>query len=483
METLIIVSYSTITTRAVISADAVQNGFTTKNMADSKSLLITSTDADKLITWADKYDKKIEFSVIYSMASGKSMALINHSKIKHIPVPDDMKDDVVDNLSDTSGQNVSNRKSNGQQLTPFDTYSDTVISYYPNQVSKIYGFGAPVGAVTIGIIGLSGTIDPDDIKSFWLNNCKIPSTSHPTIVIVNTDGTTLDATVIDYEVENSLDVEIAGACCASASTTIVLYHAQNTFQGFYSAFQYAINDTIYKPSIISCSWGIPEPYLIALGLQGTQTMVAFDRLFQTAVNKNISICCATGDNAASDGIGDGIPHVDFPASSPNVVACGGTSLYCPTGTYSNNITSETVWSFDPFSNNGTGGGVSEVFSKPTYQSKTVSTTITKRAIPDISANADPTTGFRIKFKGQYLIAGGTSCAAPLISAYIATTGIKKFMNPVFYKVPISNYNKIMSGSNGVYKASTNGTYSMCVGLGTIKGAVLTPALITNARTV
>jgi hypothetical protein len=57
------------------------------------------------------------------------------------------------------------------------------------------------------------------------------------------------------------------------------------------------------------------------------------------------------------------------------------------------------------------------------------------------------------------------------------------MNLVLYKVPVSNYNKIMRWSNGVYKAGTNGTYSMCVGLGTIKGSVLTPVLITNARTI
>jgi subtilase family serine protease len=355
-------------------------------------------------------------------------------------------------------------------------------NYYPSQIASIYNFPAPTTTpLCIGVIGLSGVVNSADIQQYWLLNCKIPQVNLPKIIIISTDGSSISPANVGYEQENTIDVELIGGCCASTNSniisnvTIVLYHAENTLQGFYNAFQYAINDTVYKPSVISCSWGTPEIDYTDYGASGIQTMKAFNTLFGTAVQKGINICCATGDNAASDGVNDGKPHVDFPASSPNVVACGGTTLICPDGVYSSMTTNETVWSFNVLNNNGTGGGMSDVFQKPTYQLGVVPTNYVNRCVPDIVSNSDPSTGFYVRYNGNMYIIGGTSCASPIIASFIALSKVNKFINPIIYKNP-SAFHKISIGNNGTYSANPLQPYTPCTGLGSINGKVLLPLL-------
>jgi subtilase family serine protease len=359
-----------------------------------------------------------------------------------------------------------------------------VASYLPTAIKTIYGFSTPTVPVSIGIIALSGNIDADMIKSYWQNDCKIPLANIPKIVIVNADRTKLTG----YEIENTLDVEIAGAIAASPNTKIVVYTASNTMTGFYSAFASAINDTINKPTVISCSWGLPEQMMTLGTLSGKLLVNAFNDLFAVAVSKGINICCATGDNGASDGLFDGKPHVDFPASSPNVVACGGTSLNS-NGTNYSNKTVEIVWSWNLYENWGTGGGSSVLFTRPSYQKQTNIPSNTMRTIPDISAIGDPDTGIIIRYgdmgtRAVLTVVGGTSCAAPIIAGYIGSLGTLGFVNNYVYKMT-GAFNKITYGTNGLYSANDDGSYSLCTGLGTINGSVLTPLLVSqltaNAR--
>src|SRR5208283_1975565 len=94
-----------------------------------------------------------------------------------------------------------------------------------------------------------------------------------------------------------------------------------------------IQDHKNKPSVISISWGGPESNWTR------QSLTAFDQAFQAAAAMGITVCAASGDNGSSDGVDDGADHVDFPASSPYCLACGGTSLTSSNG----KITGETVW--------------------------------------------------------------------------------------------------------------------------------------------
>src|SRR5262249_46448489 len=155
----------------------------------------------------------------------------------------------------------------------------------------------------------------------------------------------------------------------------------NSNEGFLNAVRSAINDQVHKPSVISIGWGAPE-------LQWTdQVLQEFNSIFQQAAMLGITVVAAAGDRGASDGVTDGQTHVDFPASSPLVLACGGTSIKVS----DKSISAEVVW------NNGesgaTGGGVSDVFPRPVWQSG-VNIPPGKngrsgRGLPDVAAHADP----------------------------------------------------------------------------------------------
>jgi kumamolisin len=118
--------------------------------------------------------------------------------------------------------------------------------------------------------------------------------------------------------EVMLDIEVAGGVALGAH--LVVYFAPNNDQGFIDAITKAVNDTTYKPSIMSISWGQAEAGWTA------QSMQAMDAAFQSAAAVGMTIFVAAGDNSADDNAGDGLAHVDYPASSPYVIGCGGTNL-------------------------------------------------------------------------------------------------------------------------------------------------------------
>src|SRR2546426_12326446 len=126
---------------------------------------------------------------------------------------------------------------------------------------------------------------------------------------------------------------------------------------------------------------------------------------------------------------DGQAHVDFPAASTYVLACGGTRLETSNGS----ITNEVVWN-EP-SGGATGGGVSATFRLPPYQhSANVPASVNPgnkpgRGVPDVAGNADPVTGYKIKVDGQDLVFGGTSAVAPLYAGLISLINQKRGQPP------------------------------------------------------
>ncbi|GMA50395.1 hypothetical protein GCM10025857_17520 [Alicyclobacillus contaminans] len=137
----------------------------------------------------------------------------------------------------------------------------------------------------------------------------------------------------------------------------MVYFAPNTDAGFLNAISSAIHDTTHKPSVISISWGGPESDWTE------QAMNAMNAAFQDAAALGITVCCASGDNGSTDNVEDGKLHVDFPASSPYALACGGTRL---TTTADGQIAAEVVWN-DGARGGASGGGVSDVFALPAWQ--------------------------------------------------------------------------------------------------------------------
>jgi kumamolisin len=221
--------------------------------------------------------------------------------------------------------------------------------------------------------------------------------------------------------------------------------------------------------VISISWGGAESTWTA------QSMTAFDSAAQDAAALGITVCAASGDNGSGDGVTDGANHVDFPASSPHILACGGTSLQSANGA----ITSETVWN-DGTTGGAGGGGFSVQFPLPTWQSAD-KITGGGRGVPDVSGDADPETGYKILVDSESLVIGGTSAVAPLWSGLIALLNqkLKKpvgFLQPTLYGLAMTAgaFHDITSGSNGAFSAGPG--WDAASGLGSPSGANLLKAL-------
>ena len=254
---------------------------------------------------------------------------------------------------------------------------------------------------------------------------------------------------------------------------IAVYFAPNTDQGFIDAVSQAVHDTTHEPSVVSISWGGSEDSWTAQARDQMETILT------DAGGLGVTVTVAAGDSGSSDGAADGMAHVDFPASAPHALACGGTTLEL-SGT---SITSETVW--DTADGGATGGGVSDVFPVPSYQSaaaipERAGTKTVGRGVPDVAGDADPQTGYTIRVDGQTETVGGTSAVAPLWAGLIALLNASLgapvgFLQPRLYPLLGSGaLPDITSGSNGVYAAGPG--WDACTGLGSPVGTALAKRL-------
>ncbi|HEX5403633.1 MAG TPA: putative Ig domain-containing protein [Pseudonocardiaceae bacterium] len=214
-------------------------------------------------------------------------------------------------------------------------------------------------------------------------------------------------------------------------------------------------------SVISISWG---------GCEQDSTpsaMTSTDNALSQGVAEGISIYSAAGDDGSRDctqtASGSTVKAVDYPSSSPFNTGVGGTTLTVGTGgVYS----SERAWS-------GSGGGVSIRYARPSYQTGTG----TMRTVPDVSADADPNTGFSIFSGGTWTEFGGTSCAAPEWSGFTALFNQKAaaagkpnlgLANPAVYPILgganyATSFHDVKTGSNGDFTATTG--YDDVTGIG------------------
>ena len=233
-----------------------------------------------------------------------------------------------------------------------------------------------------------------------------------------------------------------------------------------------------KPSVISISWGGAEDSWTQ------QSQAAMNAALQDAATLGVTVTAAAGDNGSTDGVGDGGLHVDFPASSPYILACGGTTLEGS----GNTISSEVVWNEIANNEGATGGGVSNAFALPAYQSSAgvpaqPKTGFVGRGVPDVAGDADPTTGYLILVDGQNAVVGGTSAVAPLWAALIALINQQLgspvgFVNPALYGLQ-NSFNDITTGNNddsnlGYFSARAG--WDPCTGLGSPNGAAILAGL-------
>ena len=343
-------------------------------------------------------------------------------------------------------------------------------SYTPVQIAQAYAFptGVDVGDETVAIIELGGGYRESDLTTYF-NSLKV---TPPTVEAVAVDGgANSPGTDQNADGEVMLDIEVVGA--TAPGVKIAVYFTVNTDQGFIDAVSQAVHDTTRHASVVSISWGGSEDSWTA------QARSQMEQIFTDAGGLGVTVTVAAGDNGSSDGVTDGKAHVDFPASAPHALACGGTTLDATRAS----IASETVWRTT--SDGATGGGVSDAFALPSYQAKAAvpDSTSTKkpgRGVPDVAGDANPQTGYTIRVDGTQETIGGTSAVAPLWAGLVTLLnaslgGPLGFAHPRLYALLGSTaFRDITEGSNGAYSAGPG--WDACSGLGSPAGTTLAQQL-------
>jgi kumamolisin len=376
----------------------------------------------------------------------------------------------------------------------------------PHEVMRTYDFPSGVDGrgECIAIIELGGGFRERDIKEYFdRHRLKMPRISVVEIGGQKNDPATPDSiekiliamgldhaskstsTKIDpaeashamWTIESTLDVELIGSFANAAE--MVVYFAPNNAQGKYQALSAVLNSKEHPANLISCSWGAVETEL------PPDFVYCMEQLFQDAVLRGISVCFSSGDRG-DDPDAKGHPRVHYPASSPHVLACGGTH-WCRTDISS--ALNEVVWNETlPHGSCQSGGGASKLFKAPAWQrtAKVKSKTqISGRGLPDIAGKADIQGGYCMYVGGFDISMGGTSAVAPLWTGLIARLN-QQFGKPIGYITPLlygsslkKAFRDITEGNNGVHYHAAPG-WDPCTGLGTPHGKTLLSALVNSS---
>jgi len=360
--------------------------------------------------------------------------------------------------------------------------------YGPAELSQAYDTAPLAGSSmqgegqTIALFELDGYQTSDVQQYFQKYNLSTPALSN-----VLVDGASGSAGNGAIEVE--LDIEVAGAIAPQAAQLI--YEGPNSTQGLNDTYNRIVTDN--KAQVISTSWGLCESNT------GQAEVLTLDTIFKQAAVQGISIYAAAGDSGAYD-CNDTSLAVDSPADDPYVTGVGGTNLQLGAN---NGYGSESVWANASDTQRspegaGGGGGVSSVFVQPAWQ--TGSGVISSyssgqpcgapsgqycREVPDISADADPASGYAVYCTvtasgcpaSGWITVGGTSAAAPfwagstaLINQYLQSQNLPRFgsANPALYGLfngqqSAPAFHDITAGNNLYYPATAG--YDMASGLG------------------
>jgi len=340
---------------------------------------------------------------------------------------------------------------------------------------------------TIGTCGYSST----DISSYFTTNLGIgPGYVTPALTTVLVDGATTSTGGTNADAEVALDIETAGAVAQGAK--IVAYFAPFTEKGWVDAITTIVHDTTNAPSVLSISWAWTELESLG-GLAWTQAAIdAVSTTFQEAAFMGMTVFAASGDNGSNCQISDGKAHVYYPASDPWITSCGGTSI----SNISGSTFTETTWN----DNGVTGGGISDVFPLPIWQTEAkvpVSVNADKRqgrGIPDIAGYAN---GYFIVLQGATSSGWwGTSEAAPLYAGLMAVINAHLgqnagYLNPTLYALAEAPGQTVFrdindGGSNAVapapgYKSGPG--WDACTGWGAVNGNALLGELMRSANTL
>jgi len=278
--------------------------------------------------------------------------------------------------------------------------------------------------------------------------------------------------------ETVLDLEIAHAVAPKAK--LVVYFSAPDFGHGDRALDQMVTDhlgSIISESLGSCEADTPS---------GARNVYA--SIQDRAIALGMSHFVASGDNGAYTCGLDQSPAGSFPSTLPTVTSVGGTSVFeSQQGIYFK----EYAWG-SPIDQSGGGGGASQFYAAPAFQKNEMQASARGlRQVPDVAADADPSTGFHIVFGGQDGQAGGTSAATPLWAATIALInqdlkqkGLREvgFANPALYwigensaKLNPSPFHDVMAGNNLYFDAAAG--WDFATGWGSMDAAAMDAAWI------
>jgi kumamolisin len=311
-------------------------------------------------------------------------------------------------------------------------------------------------------------------------------------------GSNALATFMD-SMEVTMDVEVAAAMGAGASLAVIFAPpgADGWRRALYAAagLGYSVRaGSQARADIVSVSWGESEEAF------GEHRLAAIGLALAHLERMGIVTCCSSGDRGPLAGFTPAARDaVSFPASSPSVLACGGTTLAREQGRVR-----ERPWRGqllgEPMAS---GGGMSGFFERPPHQSPELvprrhSTWVAPgkpagfegRWLPDVAAFADPVPGVRTLVGGVKLAGGGTSLATPLIASLLAritaavgssAAGVQRWL----YQPPFrAACHPVVGSSDSVgsgHAYDCGGQWNPCTGLGVPDGGALLHCLVERGR--
>jgi hypothetical protein len=361
-------------------------------------------------------------------------------------------------------------------VTPLATSSPT--GYTPAQIRQAYGFDqisfngiAGDGAgTTIAIVDAYD--DPNIANDLHQFNLQFGLPDPPVFTKVNqTGGKSYPAADAGWITEIALDVQWAHAIAPKANILLVEAN-DNSYANLMAAVDYARHAS--GVVAVSMSWGSGE-------FSGEKS---YDSYFTTpSGHGGVTFLASSGDSGAP---------VSYPASSPNVVSVGGTALNLNGG---GSYVSESGWS-------GSGGGISTIEARPTYQQGVVAQSTTFRANPDVAYDSDPNTGFPVydsynnPVSAPWGLWGGTSAAAPQWAALIAIADQGRALAgkgamdgatqtlPALYSLPAADFHDITTGtSTGQPHYSARAGHDLVTGRGTPRADLVVAGLVGTTTTV
>ncbi len=346
---------------------------------------------------------------------------------------------------------------------PGGTKTASVV-YTPLNIQQGYNYATDVGGAGQTIVIVDAYGDPTLVTDLAAFDSKFGITGAGPLTVYYSGGTPTSSNA-NWALETALDVEWVHANAPAATIDLVVTPT-SSFSDLLGGLQYAANKL--KPTAVSLSWGAPEADYSA------NVLDSYESVLTTLTNDGAVVFASAGDSGAYDGTHPKTLTVNYPASSPQVVGVGGTTLNLSCSSSSCAYLSETAWS-------GSGGGYSSQFSEPGYQSSAgISDPFSPpmRGVPDVAFDANPSTGVYVYAAGSWYAVGGTSVGSPNWAAIAADSAalssgalnLGSLYTSYSSSTYTSEFHDITSGNNGYYSAGTG--WDPVTGIGTPQVAAL-----------